>query len=239
MDVINYLLKEKKLKIVQNTQMFNYSLDSILLSKFVTINKNIFQILDIGSGNAPIPLILSTRTNAKIVGVEIQKEPFELAQKSIKINNLENQITIINQDINDYSKKFDKEFFDVITCNPPFFKVTENSNLKNEIHKAIARHEIKLNLDDVFKISRKLLKNNGIVAIVHRPERLVEILETMRKYNIEPKRLQFVYPKKNKESNMMLIEGKKNGNPGLKLLPPLYAHEENGDYTVEINDFFC
>ena len=104
MDVINYLLKEKKLKIVQNTQMFNYSLDSILLSKFVTINKNIFQILDIGSGNAPIPLILSTRTNAKIVGVEIQKEPFELAQKSIKINNLENQITIINQDINDYSK---------------------------------------------------------------------------------------------------------------------------------------
>ncbi len=238
MNVINYLLKDKNINIVQNTQMFNFSLDSILLPNFVTLNKNIKNILDIGCGNAPIPLILSTKTNANIIGVEIQKEVFDLAIQSVKINNLEDRIKILNEDINEYAKKFDREIFDVITCNPPFFKVNEDSNFKKDIYKTIARHEIKLNLSQVFKISRKLLKNNGVIAIVHRPERLVEILEEMKKNNIEPKKIQFVYPKKNLEANILLIEGKKNGNPGLKILPPIYTHEENGEYTDQVKTFF-
>lgn len=238
MNVTNYLLKKHNINIVQNTQMFNFSLDSILLPNFVTLNKNINNILDIGCGNAPIPLILSTKTNAHIVGVEIQKEVYDLAVESVKINNLENKIDIINDDIKEYSKQFDREIFDVITCNPPFFKVTENSNFKKDIYKTIARHEITLNLNDVFKISKKLLKNNGVIAIVHRPERLVEILEVMKKNNIEPKKIQFVYPKKNMEANILLIEGRKNGNPGLKILPPIYSHNDDGEYTDQVKQYF-
>ncbi len=236
MKVVNYILKD--INIVQNTQMFNFSLDSILLPNFVTLNKNIKNILDIGCGNAPIPLILSTKTDAKIVGVEIQKEVYDLAVESVNINKLQDKIEIVNEDINEYSKKFDREVFDVITCNPPFFKVNENSNFKKDIYKTIARHEITLKLSDVFRISRKLLKNNGVLAMVHRPERLVEILDEMKKNNIEPKKIQFVYPKKNMSANILLIEGKKNGNPGLKILPPIYAHNDNGEYTEDIKKFF-
>ena len=238
MEVTNYLLGYKDKYIVQNTQMFNFSLDSVLLPNFVTLNKNIKNILDIGCGNAPIPLILSTKTNALITGVEIQKEVYDLAVKSVKINNLENQINIINADINELYNKFETESFDVITCNPPFFKVSEQSNLNKSDYKTIARHEVKLNLDDIFKISKKLLKNNGYVAIVHRPERLLDILESMKKYNIEPKKIQFIYPKTNMEANILLVEGKKNGNKGLKILPPIYTHLENGEYTEQIKKYF-
>ena len=238
MEVTNYLLGYKDKYIVQDTQMFNFSLDSVLLPNFVTLNKNIKNILDIGCGNAPIPLILSTKTNALITGVEIQKDVYDLAVKSVKINNLENQINIINADINELYNKFETESFDVITCNPPFFKVSEQSNLNKSDYKTIARHEVKLNLDDIFKISKKLLKNNGYVAIVHRPERLLDILESMKKYNIEPKKIQFIYPKTNMETNILLVEGKKNGNKGLKILPPIYTHLENGEYTEQIKKYF-
>ena len=207
MEVINYLLGFKDYYIVQNTQMFNFSLDSVLLPNFVTINKNVNKILDIGCGNAPIPLILSTRTKAKIIGVEIQKEVFDLAQKSVDINKLKNQIEIINADINDIYNQFETESFDIITCNPPFFKVNKDSNLNKNDYKTIARHEVKLNLDDIFKIAKKLLKNNGYIAIVHRPERLVDIITTMKKYNIEPKKVQFIYPKTNMVAYILLVEG--------------------------------
>ena len=238
MEVTNYLLGYKDKYIVQNTQMFNFSLDSVLLPNFVTLNKNIKNILDIGCGNAPIPLILSTKTNALITGVEIQKEVYDLAVKSVKINNLEKQINIINADINEIYNQFETESFDVITCNPPFFKVSAKSNLNKSDYKTIARHEIKLNLDDIFKISKKLLKNNGYVAIVHRPERLLDILNSMQKYNIEPKKIQFIYPKTNMEANILLVEGMKNGKKGLKVLNPIYTHLDNGEYTEQIKKYF-
>lgn len=238
MKVTNYLLGYKNLKIVQDNEMFNFSLDSVLLPNFVTINKNITKILDIGCGNAPIPLILSTKTNAKIIGVEIQKESYELALESININNKQDQIEIINEDINELYKTIETDSFDVITCNPPFFKYNETSNINKNDYKTIARHEVKLNLNQLFNIAKKLLKNNGVIAIVHRPERFVEIIEEMKKNNIEPKRVQFVYPKKNIDSNIMLIEGSKNGKPGLKILPPIYTHLENGEYTEQVKKYF-
>ena len=238
MKVINYLLGYKILKIVQDNELFNFSLDSVLLPNFVTLNKKITKILDIGCGNAPIPLILSTKTDASITGVEIQKEVFDLALESININNKMDQIQIINKDINDYYKEIETDSFDVITCNPPFFKYIESSNINNNDYKTIARHEVKLNLNQLFIIAKKLLKNNGVIAIVHRPERFVEIVEEMKKNNIEPKRVQFVYPKKNMEANIMLIEGSKNGKQGLKILPPLYSHCDNGEYTDEIKKYF-
>ena len=238
MRVTNYLLGYKNLKIVQDTDMFNFSLDSVLLPNFVTLNKNISNILDIGCGNAPIPLILSTKSTAKITGVELQKESYEMAKESVSINNLNKQIEIINSDINDYYKTLETDIFDVITCNPPFFKYIESSNINKNDEKTFARHEIKLNLSQIFTISKKLLKNNGVVAIVHRPERLIEIIEEMKKNNIEPKKMQLVYPKKNMNANILLIEGKKNGKPGLKILPPIYTHEFDGSYTDDVKKYF-
>lgn len=238
MKVVHDLLNYNNLKIVQDTDYFNFSLDSVLLPNFVTLNKNIRNVLDLCTGNAPIPMILTTKTDAKIYGVELQKEIYELGKESIEINKLNDRIKLINKNINDIVDDFETETFDVITCNPPYFENHDlNRKNDNEI-KSIARHEIHMRLDDIFKISKKLLKNNGVVAIVHRPERLVEIIETMKKYNIEPKRLQFIYPNETKESNMILIEGKKNGNKGLRVLNPLFVHEDNGDYRKEILDMF-
>lgn len=236
MKVVNYLIGYNNLKIVQDTEMFKFSLDSVLLPNFITINENINKILDIGTGNGPIPLILSTKTNAKITGYEIQKEVSLLAKESIKINNLQNQITIINDDIK--NNTYETETFDIITCNPPYFEVKDKSKFNRNDYKTIARHEVNLKLEELLKISKKLLKNGGTLGIVHRPERLIDILIEMRKYNIEPKKIRLVYPKKNKAANILLIEGKKNGKKGLKILPPLYSHNEDGTYTKEIQKYF-
>lgn len=235
MKVKNYLLGYKNMYIMQDTEMFNFSLDSVLLANFVTINKSDKSILDIGTGNAPIPLILTNRTNAKITGVEIQKESYELALESVEINKLENQIEIINGDINNFYKNCESDSFDIITCNPPFFKnvITNDSN-----YKLLARHEKTLNLEQILIIAKKLLKNNGVIALVNRPERMIDIITEMKNNNIEPKKIQLVYPFKGKNANILLIEGSKNGKPGLKILPPLFAHNNDGSYTEEIKKFF-
>lgn len=238
MEVINDLLNYDNMKIIQDTDMFSFSLDSVLLPNFVTLNKNIKKILDIGCGNAPIPLILSTKTNAHITGVEIQNKVYDMAKRTVKLNHLEENIEILNADINELYKKIESDQFDVITCNPPFFKVAPNSNFNDNDYKTIARHEIKLNLEQLLKISRKLLKNGGVIAIVHRPERLVDVIVEMRKQNIEPKKIQFVYPKLGSSANTLLIEGVKNGNPGIKILSPIYAHDENGQYSDIIKKYF-
>lgn len=235
MKVKNYLLGYKNMYIMQDTEMFNFSLDSVLLANFVTINKSDKSILDIGTGNAPIPLILTNRTKAKITGVEIQKESYELALESVEINKLENQIEIINDDINNFYKNCESDSFDIITCNPPFFKnvITNDSN-----YKLLARHEKTLNLEQILIIAKKLLKNNGVIALVNRPERMIDIITEMKNNNIEPKKIQLVYPFKGKNANILLIEGSKNGKPGLKILPPLFAHNNDGSYTEEIKKFF-
>ena len=232
---INYLLGYENLKICQNDKMFKFSIDSVLLPNFVSLSSKKCKILDIGCGNAVIPLVLTTRTKNNIDAVEIQEDVYELGLKSIELNNLQNQISIYNQDIKDYSKNMESDVYDTITCNPPFFKdnmVTNDSN-----YKTIARHEKSLNLEDIMTVARKLLKNNGNIAIVHRTERLVDIIDTMRKNNIEPKRIQFVYPKENKESNILLVEGTKNGKPGIKILEPLYLHNQDDSYTEQLKKY--
>ncbi|MDD4607571.1 MAG: tRNA1(Val) (adenine(37)-N6)-methyltransferase [Bacilli bacterium] len=236
MEVKNYLYGYEHLCIIQNEEMFNVSIDSLLLPNFITINKKIDKILDIGCGNAPIPIILSTKTSAPIIGVEIQEDVAALAIKSVESNNLSEQIKIINADINELVLSLETDSFDIITCNPPFFKYSEGSNLNNSDYKTIARHEVKLNLEQIFKICKKLLKNNGIIGLVHRPERLIDIIECMRKNNIEPKKIQLVYPRKGDEANILLIEGRKNGNSGLKILDSIYLNETNGEYTEQLKN---
>lgn len=238
MKKINYLLGYKNLKIVQDDDKFKFSLDSVLLSHFATIHLRYKNILDIGTGNAPIPLILSTRTNAHIDGVEIQKESYDMAIESVEINNLCNQISIYNEDIKTFCSNHQSDFYDSIVCNPPYFKFSDESLINKSDEKTIARHEKMLTLEEVCKISRKLLKNNGTLSIVNRPERLVDILLLMRKNNIEPKKIQFVFPKKEKDANILLVEGKKNGSPGIEILEPLIVYDSNNEYTKEILKYF-
>lgn len=238
MEVLNDLVNYENLKIYQNTDWFLFSLDSVLLPNFVTLNKNIKTIMDLGTGNAPIPLILSTKTKAKIIGVEIQKDVYELAKKTVGYNSLQDRIELYNIDIKKVKEYFEGDSIDVITCNPPYFKVDEQSNLNEDPHKIIARHEVNLTLEELLKASRYLLKNNGILALVHRTDRFLDILRLCSKYGLEVKKIRFIYPKVNSESNMILVEARKNGGVGLKVLPPLYAHEENGDYTKEVLEMF-
>ena len=238
MKVVNDLLDYSNLKIIQNDEWFNFSLDSVLLPNFVKINKNAKKILDLGTGNAPIPMILSTMTDAEIYGIELQKEIYELAVESLKINKLEDRIKIINDNIKNLDKYFEPNSFDVIVSNPPYFKYNENSNINESIQKTIARHEKEITLSEIVSTAKKFLNNNGTFAMVHRTDRLIEIIEEFKKNNIEPKRIRLIYPKVGEESNMVLIEGRKNGNTGLKILPPLIAHNKDGEYTDEVKEMF-
>jgi tRNA1(Val) A37 N6-methylase TrmN6 len=237
-EVLNDLLGYDGLKIIQRPDMFNFSLDSTLLANFVTITKRVTKIIDLGTGNAPIPMFLSLRTQASITGIEIQDESYDLASRNIAINGLEDQIKIVHQDLKEINKVVGYQSFDVVTCNPPFFKVNEVSHLNKNDFLTIARHEVLATLDDVVKEASLLLKHGGNFAMVHRPDRLIEIIETLRKYRLEPKRLRFVYPKPGKEANTILIEAKKGNPGGLKILEPLYVYHEDGTYTEEILKMF-
>lgn len=229
---LNDLMWDGKYKIYQNENLFKLSIDSILLSYFVSLGKKTKNILDIGTGNAPIPIILTKRTNAKIYGVEIQKKSYELAKKNIEMNNLENKIILINDDIKKLYESLENNFFDTIVCNPPYFKC--NTKFTNNKSRKLARNEFSLTLNDIFLISKKILKDKGNIAIINRTERLAEIIFLMKNNSIEPKKIQFVHTKKENESKLVLIEGTKNGNPGLKCYPPLIIQDDKNLYTNQI-----
>lgn len=236
-NVINDLVGYDNLKIVQNSNYFNFSLDPVMIPRFCVL-KNNMKIIDFCTGNAPIPMILSTLTDSNIIGVELQKEIYNLAVQSVKINNLEDRITLLNMNVLDIFNVYETDSFDLITCNPPYFRVNEFSNLNNNMIKSIARHEIEIKLEDICRISKKLLKNNGSLVLVHRTDRLSEIINMLLKYNLQPKRIRFLYPKELENSNLVLIDARKNGNIGLKVLPPLICHNMDGSYTKEVLDMF-
>lgn len=238
MEVKNRLLNFDNMVIYQNDEWFSFSLDSVLLANFVNINFTDKKIVDFCTGNAPVPMLLSYKTENQIIGVELQKEVYDLAIKSVCENKLENRIKIINEDVNNLSNLYDGDSFDIITCNPPYFK-TENKELLNDNDiKTIARHEIKLNLEDILKQAKYLLKNGKRLVMVHRPDRLIEIIDMMKKYGFEPKRIKLCYPKVGMDANILLIEGVKNGKSGLKIESPLIIHNEDGSYTDEVRAMF-
>lgn len=238
MKVKNRLLNYNNSIIYQDNDCFLFSLDSMLLANFVTIRLSDKKIIDFCSGNAPIPMLLTFRTKARLFGVELQKYIYEMGVCSVKENKMDKQIMLINDDINNIDNYFTSDEFDVVTCNPPYFKYNDNSLINSNNVKAIARHEIKLTLNDVICKAAFLLKKGGIFSLVHRPERIVEIIDLMRKNDIEPKRLRIVYPRKGKVSNTILIEGIKGGKPGLKIEEPLYIYEGNNKYTTEVKKMF-
>ena len=227
-------LELKGLKIIQNEKGFCFGMDSVLLSDFAKNMKNNSTVLDLGTGTGIIPILLCGKTNLrKVVGIEIQQDVANMAKRSSQLNNLQDRFEVVNTNIIDLKNIYEKQSFDVITTNPPYKK--ENTGITNENRtKLISRHEITANLEDFISISKDLLKDKGEFYMVHRPERLVDILSLMRKYKIEPKILKFVSPNKNKEPNLILIKGIKNANSFLKIEKNLYVYNENGEYTEDI-----
>ncbi|MBJ8325654.1 tRNA1(Val) (adenine(37)-N6)-methyltransferase [Streptococcus pacificus] len=225
-------------KIIQNKDVFSYSIDSVLLARFPKFPSRGL-IVDLCSGNGAVGLFASTKTRAKIVEIELQERLAEMAQRSILLNDLENQVTMINDDLKNLLTHVPRSQVDLILCNPPYFKATNTSKKNLSEHYLLARHEITTNLTEICEVSRHALKSNGRLAMVHRPERFLEILETLKAHNLAPKRVQFVHPKAGKEANMLLIEAIKDGSiEGLKILPPLIVHQDNGDYTKEIFEIY-
>lgn len=220
--VLNDLFDYDGMKIYQDSDKFKFSLDSILLAEFVD-NLNVDTMVDFCTGNAPVPLILSTKTKAKIYGFEIQKNIYDLAIKSIDINKLNQQIVVYNDNLKEVSKYLKDECADLVTCNPPYFKYKDIESLINEDkEKAIARHEITMDLDSLIKSAKYVLKNKAPLYMVHRCDRLEEVIDTLNKYGFKVKKLQFIYAGFNKEAIMVLIKATKNGNSGsLKVMPPI------------------
>ncbi|KOS31099.1 hypothetical protein ADK17_01465 [Bacillus anthracis] len=230
---LDYLLAQD-MKIIQSPSVFNFSLDAVLLADFAWVPIQKGNLLDLCTGNAVVPLLLSTRTKGNITGVEIQERLYDMGIRSVQYNKLEERIHLIHGDMKDMTEKLGRHQYDVVTCNPPYFQTPVTSEKNMNEHLAIARHEIMCTLEDVVSASSQLVKQGGKVAFVHRPGRLLDIVTLMRKYKIEPKRVRFVYPKAGKEANTLKNEGIKDGNANLKILPPLFVYEENNEYTKEI-----
>lgn len=238
MKVKNRLLNFGNMIIYQDDSCFAFSLDSVLLANFVTIKLTDKKIIDFCTGNAPIPMLLSFRTKARIFGVEIQKKIYDMGIDSIYENKLDSQIELVNENVLNLDKIYDFESFDVVTCNPPYFKYNGKSLINDDSSKAIARHEVYIKLEEIMAKARYLLKNDGTFAMVHRPDRMIEIINLMQKYDLEPKKIRFVYPKSDRAANMLLIEGVKNGKSGMKIEKPLIVHDNNGNYVKEVKEMF-
>lgn len=227
-------LEFKNLKIIQNKDGFCFGMDSVLLSDFAKEIKKNSSIADLGTGTGILAILLSGKTqDTQIVGVEIQKEVAEMANRSILLNNLKNRIQIICEDIKNLKAKYEQGSFDAIVTNPPYKKVgTGKINKKDK--KIISRHEITANLEDFISISNYLLKDHGSIYMVHRPERIADIFVLLRKYKLEPKVLKIVYPTLEKSPNLILIKAVKNSKPFLKVEKPLIVYTNEGNYTDEI-----
>ena len=208
-------------KIVQKSDYFKFSLDSMLLANFVNINMSDSKLLDFCTGNCPIPIILSNSIK-NIVAFEVQKEIYELGDESLKLNNI-NNVKLINDDIKNIGNYFEEGYFDIITCNPPYFKVIDSSRINDNNVKAIARHEILIKLEDIVSLAYKFLRDKGKLYIVYRPDRLMELLKLFDKYKFGVKKLQCCYNNSESLSSMILIEAMKNGQDDLKILAPLYT----------------
>lgn len=230
---IDYLLKEDNLEIIQSPTVFSFSLDAVLLAHFTYVPIKKGQILDLCSGNGVIPLLLSRRSHAQITGVEIQERLYGMATRSIQLNQLNDQISMIHGDLTDMQDGLGQSTFDVVTCNPPYFKTPATTEHNKNDYLTIARHEVYCTLEDVVKACKLHVRPGGKVSMVHRPGRLIDILTLFRKYKLEPKRIQLVYPKKDREANMLLIEGIRDGKADLTILPPLYIYDEENRYTTE------
>ena len=222
-------------KIIQNTDYFCFGIDSVLLANFVSSNSSKNVVVDLCSGTGVISVILTQKKKLhKIYAVELQDEMYNLLKRNIKLNNLEDCIYPFKANIKDYY--LDKKV-DIVVCNPPYKEI--GTGIKNEnTVKYIARHEKECTLEDVFKCSSKILKQKGKLYLVHKPQRLVDLISLARKYNLEAKNIRFVYPKFNSSASIVLVEYVFYGGNEINVLPPLIEYDEFGNYTEEILDIY-
>ena len=240
-------LEYNNLKIIQNKKGFCFGIDSVLISDFARDIKNNSKGVDLGTGTGIISILLASKTNlSKIIGIEVQEDVADMAKRSVKLNNLQDKIKILNINIKEIlSNKKEKntlendreilkrDSFDFIVTNPPYKKL-ETGKINESEYKYISRHEITATLEDFVQVSKYLLKDKGSIYMVHRPDRLVDILNILRKYKLEPKKIRFVHSMENKEPSLVLIKAVKNANVFLRIEKPLIIYDENGKYSDEI-----
>lgn len=230
-------LQRNGFQIIQNPEKFCFGMDAVLLSGFARAKEG-DKVLDLGTGTGIIPILMAAKNpDCQLIGLEIQEESADMASRSVALNDLTERISIVTGDIKEADRIFPAASFDVITCNPPY--MIGQHGLKNpDEPKAIARHEMLCTLEDVLRVSAKLLRPGGHFYMVHRPFRLAEIMEGMVRYKIEPKRMQLVYPFVDKQPNMVLIEGARGGKSRMEVEKPLIVYKEPGVYTDEIYDIY-
>lgn len=227
-------LYAQEIQIIQSAEVFSFSLDAVLLANFPKPPKR-GRIVDLCAGNGAVGLFLSHQTTASIQQIELQPRLADMGQRSIQLNHLENQMTMYQMDLKDTFSVVKKDSVDLVLCNPPYFKELPTSQKNPNPYLAIARHEIHTSLEEVVAVSSGLLKTNGRLALVHRPDRFLDILTALKKFRLAPKRIQFVYPKADKEANILLIEAIKDGKEdGLRFLPPLFTYDKNNQYSPQL-----
>lgn len=242
----SFLLKEKEriddlqiggYEVIQNPDKFCFGMDAVLLSAFARAKEG-DRVLDMGTGTGVIPILMAAKTKASsFTALEIQEESVDMARRSMRLNHLEDKIRVICGDIKQAGEIFGPACFDVVTCNPPY--MIEEHGLQNPMApKAIARHEVLCNLEDVISQASKVLKSGGHFFMVHRPFRLPEIMNKMCQYHLEPKRMQLVYPYENKQPNMVLIEGVKGGRPRMTVEEPFIVYAARGKYTDQVLNIY-
>lgn len=222
------------IQIIQSKEVFSFSLDAVLLANFPVLPKK-GRIVDLCAGNGAVGLFASRKTNAEIIQIELQNRLADMGKRSIQLNQLDKQIQMIELDLKQATTVVKPDSVDLVLCNPPYFKELPTSQKNPNPHLAIARHEIHTSLNEVVSVSAKLLKTNGRLAMVHRPDRFLDILHAMEAEKIAPKRVRFIYPKAGKEANTLLIEGIKQGKKdGFRVLPPLFTYDEDNNYLPEM-----
>lgn len=233
---VHELLGYENIKIIQNEEMFSFSLDSMLLANFIDTN-GAKRIIDLGTGNGPIPLFLTLKTKACIIGVEIQEDVADLAKRSVELNHFDKQIEIINDDLKGIYKKVGANSFDIVSCNPPYFPYQDDSMINKNDYLTIARHEVKAKLADIVDEAKKLLVDGGRFYMVHRVNRLTEVMRTLEDNRFGLKKIQMIYPKVDSDAMMFLVEARKNKPSDLKIIEPLYVYD-NDKYTKEVLEIF-